>query len=377
MTKIIVSCRESGSSNVVYIGVLGGVVKVSKNNIKLFQIDSSVSGLPASPIGISITRDGALLCASLSNKTLACWNTGNEAPANTFIVKKKVTSLTTYRFNEASGAVKDVLIFADKVGDVWGTRIPTVSFGSLLVGHTASVVTAIDVDSTNTLLATADRDEKIRISSLPITERIVGYLLGHHSVVTAVQFFVFEGTELLASVSWDHRLLIWSLETFAIVAEYAFAVAKPPVVMDEGKVETVEEQQEQNDDEEEAGDDDEDGNRYDEAAAGNYPFALAIDESGCIGILSKNLNRLTTFQLYRHESLQLQIITELTLASIPIDLCALSNGLFAVLLSHPRNLQCYHSEGLNMTSEIVDDAVLEQLINIAGNLHNAALFRSK
>lgn len=365
MTKVIVSCPEPDGSYGVYIGVSGGVVKTSKNGINHFKIGS---GLPTtSPVGITITRDGTLLCVSLNNKTLVCWNTGSEAPSSTFVVKKQVTSLTTYRFSEASSAIKDVLIYADKTGDVWGTRIPALSPVALLVGHTASVVTAIDVNSTNTLLATADRDEKIRISSLPITEKIVGYLLGHNSVITAVQFFVYEGIELLASVSWDHRLLIWSLETFTILAEYAFAVAaKPAAVSEESKVDLAAAEDQANFDEEIV-DDDEDPNRYDEAAAGNYPFALAVDESGCICVLSKNLNKLTTLRLGgRQESLQLQAVSEITTPSVPLDLCALSNGVVAVLLSYPHSLQYYNNDGLDITSELVGGATLEQLVNIAG-----------
>jgi hypothetical protein len=76
------------------------------------------------------------------------------------------------------------------------------SFRRLLLGHTASMLTAVECCSCSTsrsstnnlkkeevsslLLLTADRDEKIRVSSFPNTHEIHGFLLGHSAFVSSM-----------------------------------------------------------------------------------------------------------------------------------------------------------------------------------------------
>jgi hypothetical protein len=92
-----------------------------------------------------------------------------------------------------------VVIAGDLAGDVtaFPLRLPPVQEDTndptdededntrrrVLVGHTASMLTAVRVVDENKLL-TADRDEKIRISSFPDTHIIQGYLLGHEAFVS-------------------------------------------------------------------------------------------------------------------------------------------------------------------------------------------------
>lgn len=103
----------------------------------------------------------------------------------------------------------------------------------LMLGHTASMLTSIhiiprskhgDITSTNTggcKILTADRDEKVRISSFPNTFNIEGYLLGHTAYVTAMDL-VHVGDNLgkteircCVTASGDGSVRLWNIDNCA------------------------------------------------------------------------------------------------------------------------------------------------------------------
>lgn len=84
----------------------------------------------------------------------------------------------------------------------------------LLAGHTASMLTGVRVQ--NGRLFTADRDEKIRISSFPDTHIVQGYLLGHTAFVSC--FDVMESH--VVSGSGDGTVRLWDILTQKEVACY-------------------------------------------------------------------------------------------------------------------------------------------------------------
>ena len=110
-----------------------------------------------------------------------------------------------------------VIIVGDLSGDAIAFPIPQVTSAQtstsistttsttkrkLLLGHTASMLTALNVVPTSTttssppinnlnkqkqqFILTADRDEKIRISHFPQTYNVHGYLLGHSSFISTM-----------------------------------------------------------------------------------------------------------------------------------------------------------------------------------------------
>jgi len=369
MGKTLNSWRESDGSCVILIGTSSGIEKIHNNAIVHYKITPpfTTSSSNVHPVSVAITGDKTHLCLSLSNKILFCWNSGSESSVGIFTAKKLVSSLVTYEAEAACKSKRHVIIYADKIGDVWGSVLPAFNSHVMLLGHTASVVTAMDVNADSTLLATADRDEKIRISSLPVTEKIAGYLLGHNSVVTSIQFFKYENVELLASVSWDHRLIIWIVDTFSIVAEFLFTSA----ASQQQRTTTAEETANDVDVDQQDEAEEEDGNQYDEVAAGDYPFALAADNSGNIGVIFRNSRKIAFLRLQRTDSLQVQLVTESVMPSSPVDICSLPGGRFAALFTGSDGLRCFDSDGVDATSDILNETTLEELRNTIGDSYSA------
>mmetsp|Transcript_36335 Transcript_36335/g.87669 ORF Transcript_36335/g.87669 Transcript_36335/m.87669 type:complete len:597 (-) Transcript_36335:212-2002(-) len=90
---------------------------------------------------------------------------------------------------------------------------PTATVRRLLLGHTASIITGLNVVPTTQddipqcekkqLVLTADRDEKIRVSCFPKTHIIHGYLLGHTSFISTMDAAMAVGASSDASDSKD------------------------------------------------------------------------------------------------------------------------------------------------------------------------------
>lgn len=114
------------------------------------------------------------------------------------------------------------VLVADKAGDVsqfvfGDTAVST----SVLLGH-LSIVTALC--TTETLLVSADRDEKIRSSLLATPFVIDRFLLGHAAYVASIAV-VHEHT--LASVDGDGVLKLWDLQTGCELDEMRTGLREP------------------------------------------------------------------------------------------------------------------------------------------------------
>lgn len=136
-------------------------------------------------------------------------------PHTVHSTEKRVTSVC-FALVEGADEPLLVLIAADVVGDATAWSTTTAGQSTLLVGHTASMLTA--VKATATALYTADRDEKIRISSFPNTYIVNGYLLGHTAYVT--DFVLLEKEGCVVSIGGDHTVRFWRdtklLDTLAL-----------------------------------------------------------------------------------------------------------------------------------------------------------------
>ena len=179
------------------------------------------SGHDSQIVCVTVSNDGEFIFAGYANKYICCWNRQGEI-LGSFVHAKRPTGLVSATIDH-EGNTKQVLIISDKVGMIYATDAPTFRKQTAIAGHTASVITDMigigedDPNSTNTTayIATADRDEKIRISKFPHMEIIHSFCLGHTNVITSIATLrshdpTEKGTMMLLSTGWDHRLCLWS-----------------------------------------------------------------------------------------------------------------------------------------------------------------------
>ena len=95
---------------------------------------------------------------------------------------------------------------------------PTSTPKRLLLGHTASMLTGLNVVSNisnnqqQQFILTADRDEKVRVSLFPETHIIRGYLLGHSSFISCLSSISNERS-LCLTASGDGTSRLWDYQT--------------------------------------------------------------------------------------------------------------------------------------------------------------------
>ena len=107
-----------------------------------------------------------------------------------------------------------VVISGDLVGDATAHSLTDASQSRVLLGHTASMLTGLNVAS-NCLL-TCDRDEKIRVSSFPQTVVIEGYLLGHEAYITSID----STKHVCVSCSGDETVRLWNYNDYTELGQF-------------------------------------------------------------------------------------------------------------------------------------------------------------
>ncbi|KAJ0399156.1 hypothetical protein P43SY_007305 [Pythium insidiosum] len=106
-----------------------------------------------------------------------------------------------------------VVIVGEKTGEVVAMPFPDLDRDlKSLLGHTTSMVTAMATAAEGSLLLTADRDEKVRVSQFPRTSLVQSYCLGHKAALTAVASSVMT-PDLAVSTSLDNTIKLWRLST--------------------------------------------------------------------------------------------------------------------------------------------------------------------
>ena len=127
------------------------------------------------------------------------WDTASAAQIHSRTMHKKPSCVTVQRMKvssddgEAKGAssYEDILLVGDKTGELTALPLPDVTSASrFLLGHTGSILTAVasipPCGTHGLRIATADRDEKVRISQFPDAHDISCFALGHAEHVTAL-----------------------------------------------------------------------------------------------------------------------------------------------------------------------------------------------
>lgn len=115
-----------------------------------------------------------------------------------------------------------VVIAGDLVGDATTYSLSSTQQSKVLLGHTASMLTGVQVvtlnDNKEQYIFTSDRDEKIRISDFPQTNLIDGYLLGHSNYITSMD--VLSNNDKCVSCGGDGTVRLWNYATYQQVAEW-------------------------------------------------------------------------------------------------------------------------------------------------------------
>ncbi|KAL6748370.1 WD40-repeat-containing domain protein [Haematococcus lacustris] len=152
---------------------------------------------------LAISSDGALLLSGSDDKTCKLWDLATQQCISTWSMLKKLSAC-------AFTLDCKYVLFADKFGDVAvaavrqpgsqagqeGAGKPDSSDGAeLLLGHLCSVITSLAVSPDNKLLASTDKDGRVRLSLLPPGDLILkgayeiqSFCLGHSSFVTSAAF---------------------------------------------------------------------------------------------------------------------------------------------------------------------------------------------
>ncbi|RLN93522.1 hypothetical protein BBJ28_00019035 [Nothophytophthora sp. Chile5] len=133
-------------------------------------------------------------------------------------VPRSATCMAVGHLDLATGERKYVVIVGQKTGEAVAVPFPDVSRDlKTLLGHTTSMVTHIAVNHDSSLLLTADRDEKVRVSRFPNAAIIESYCLGHAASLTKLACSVVT-PGLVVSTSMDNTLKLWEMASGTLLA---------------------------------------------------------------------------------------------------------------------------------------------------------------
>lgn len=178
---------------------------------------------------ICFHREGKLFASAGDDKLVKIWNADSWHCTKTIRSEKRVSAVSFSLDGQ-------FVIFADKFGVVWVTT--TVNADNLncktdkaepLLAHCCSIITGLEVSPCGRLIATADRDFKIRVSIFPKNplggaHEIQSFCLGHRNFVSCISFLggQADGNELIVSGGGDATVCLWHymtgqlLDTFEI-----------------------------------------------------------------------------------------------------------------------------------------------------------------
>ncbi|KAE8905745.1 hypothetical protein PF005_g16221 [Phytophthora fragariae] len=133
-------------------------------------------------------------------------------------VPRSATCMTVSHLKLPSGETKYAVVVGQKTGEAVVVPFPDVDRDlKTLLGHTTSMVTHVAVNHDSSLLLTADRDEKLRVSRFPNAAIIESYCLGHAASLTKVACSAVT-PELVVSTSMDNTLKLWEMKTGKLLA---------------------------------------------------------------------------------------------------------------------------------------------------------------
>ena len=352
--------------SIYYIACGEFLVAVDYNKSADTKYFNFSSGSGSQIVSVTLSANGEYVFGAFANKYICCWDTSTGAVLGSFLHSKRPTAFVCMESEMMNTAKKVMsLVISDKSGLIWGTDVPNFRKQVLLAGHTASVITDMTTDSS--LIATADRDEKVRISNFPRMDTLQAFCMGHTNVVTSITFVKFESETLLVSCGWDHKLCLWnhknghnydilqydtsssdhsrliadSTSSVLAAAENVFEDAKLDILSSESS--TVGDLKELAADEaEELAE-----KSYDEDIAGQYPVkVVATVSSSLVAVVFKNCPYVKIYSIVKGEkngipSFSFGEEVLVTLPAVPSDVCFSSDGDLLVLLPKPSYIQLF------------------------------------
>jgi len=388
---------------------------------------------------IYCSNNGRYIVASLTNKHLYCWEYNNTTNIYQYIsytiLKKRPTSIVYSTINGYGlDSTKDILLVSDKAGDVWSIDLPCLTKQVLVSGHCASVITDMAIyqlpsssealssssvvassssssslslntstllkthnENITSLVATSDRDEKIRITCFPNMVTIMAYCLGHTNVVTSISFFHINQKLFLISSGWDHCYIIWDPITGLILDKISTvsSLSSSTVVVDDNvngnnnDHDDLIKDNDKNDDTDNnvnaAADNDEDDDenkQYNEEVAGHYPLKIRVNTSPC-PMAAVLFRRLPTIKLHIiNDDGKFGESYDLQLPYVPVDVSFIQGqqdtttsnssniylGHLVVLLPQPECLHIYELyKDSNGMIQSIQSKSLSSLLNIFKN----------
>lgn len=342
-------CFIACGDKVVAIGLTG-----SESSFRELVYSNS-----AGHVVIALTVVSEYVFAGYSSKHVCCWNRQSGEFLGSGVFKKRPTAIVYSSFVRSGQTYKAILV-SDKTGDVWGSDVPLLKNQTIMAGHTASIITDMTIDQN--LIATSDRDEKIRVSRFPDMETIVSYCLHHTSVVSSINYIKVAGSTLLMSTSWDHQLCMWNPSTGKLVTSHQYPMeaseaveedavepessssASAPVAAAAGTSEPPQE-----------GDDEEPAEKtYDESTAGHYPCKVSTTVVGGRALAAVIFKNSTSLQLHSVEAASIAEGVSVELAAVPSDIIFVQSDRLVVLLPVPHFMAVYQisSSGVVSASEV-------------------------
>ena len=201
-------CHFEGTQYIACGEILVSFDHAISGDIRQFEFQH---GKSSQIIAVAISIDGKFVYAAYSNKFICCWDVLTGKVLGNVQHSKRPTAIVYV----ATSPIRTALIISDKAGLIWGMDVPLFQKQVLLAGHTASVIT--DMATHGKYIATADRDEKVRISNFPRMDMIQSFCMEHTNVVTSTTFMNLHESSLLLSCGWDHRLCLWNYMTGEVV----------------------------------------------------------------------------------------------------------------------------------------------------------------
>ncbi|XP_060689877.1 tRNA (guanine-N(7)-)-methyltransferase non-catalytic subunit wdr4 isoform X2 [Hemiscyllium ocellatum] len=155
-------------------------------------------------VAFAFSPSGTYVAVSMDSKQLLLFRARPWECLSVRTALRRSTSL-------AITGAEDRILLADKSGDVYSFSInhPD-SPGQLQLGH-LSMLLAVAVSPDDRYIITADRDEKIRVSSLKQPYIVEAYCLGHHEFVSQLSIPP-NHPQLLVSGSGDGTIRLWQYE---------------------------------------------------------------------------------------------------------------------------------------------------------------------
>ncbi|KAL4452620.1 hypothetical protein ABPG75_008282 [Micractinium tetrahymenae] len=167
--------------------------------------------------GAAFDASGSRLLAGSEDKGagLRLWDASSWELLQSIKVPKKVT-------NVAFTADGRHVLAADKFGDVLaaatekpaGLKEGQQQEPEILLGHYCAIITSLSLSAGGRLLATTDRDNRVRVSIMPAeplagAHEIQSFCFGHTAFVTCSAFVQHGGQELLVTGGGDGTLRLW------------------------------------------------------------------------------------------------------------------------------------------------------------------------